>query len=91
MKKKACLLGVLLAVLSVALGGCGGFPPPLDFIPFPWGEAPAEAEADLLGDSLPGAEWGIFQVLYQPGPGVQAEKEAAQNALMVYVLSLIHI
>lgn len=83
MKKKACLLGVLLAVLSVALGGCG-FPPPLDFIPFPWGEAPAEAEADLLGDSLPGAEWGIFQVLYQPGPGVQAEKEAAQSALTVY-------
>lgn len=85
MKKKACLLGILLAVLSVALGGCGGFPPPLDFIPFPWGEAPAEEEKDLPESALPGAEWGVFQIMYQPGQGTKTEEEASQSPLMVYI------
>lgn len=71
MKRAGAMLAAL-AALCALLGGCGGFPEPAAYLPWPLGGQGEEADASLLlgpgpdETGLAGAEWGIFESMHRP-------------------------
>lgn len=79
MRQPLCTI-LLIAVLCLVLGGCGQFPEPLGFLLWPEAAPASEGDAGLLigpgveDEGLPGAEWGVFELMHRPA-AVTAEDE----------------
>lgn len=83
MHKKHWALCLAFAAVALLLAGCGGLPEQLQFLPAPWAQEQPGDSTTLLqspgldGQGLEGAEWGVFQLLYQPKPTATPESRLA--------------